>query len=201
MPSDIVAVPTGPLADLLNAAEGGGPDLPPADPILHAAMTRGIGGDGVGDDGSPPGIHLSGGTGGIRDLGEEREMAKRRMRAMLGPPPQPIRYPEPPQPYNPYAAVAPPTYPVPMYPPPVHGGGVGIQMIDLSRRAIITTHGNIPINDEVAAKMVSLAVGSVKTYFAEAMKSTMEAYGMGGGTKRGKRKQTKRKRVPKVQTG
>lgn len=195
MPSGIVGIPDNALTQIIDGG-GGGPDLPPVDP---AALAIEHGMSDASDDDSPPAIHIAGGPGGsIRTISDpSRDQARARMRAggaRLGAPPQP-RFPEREGMYAP-GSIAPQQQFQPMapqmMPQPMMGTGLQVTGIDMLRQAVMTNYGPIPLPADSAAKITKMAVAAMQKYFADAMKQTMQVYGMGG-TKRVKRKRPRKK--------
>lgn len=193
MSKELVVPATGPLSELLNAADGSGPMLPRVggDALAETVMRDGMS---DGDDDSPPAIHLAGGTGGIRVLRDPSlEAEARRRRAMrgaqLGAPPQSFPIAREQQPaFNPgyMQPSAPPT-------PMTIQQGLIIGGVDFNHRAIVTNHGIIPLPEDVGQKVLGIALNAVRDYFAESMRQTMQTYGMTRKpVKRKKRKAAKR---------
>lgn len=195
--------PMNDLTAILSAGEGGASPLPPADPLAEHVLRHGM--TDMDSDDDRPGIHISGGTGGIKVLADPaRDQARERvrLRARMGPPPQPVQVGQ----HDEIRMTArefmerhgmitaAPSYPMASYAPVSMGAQVNIQAVDFNRGVLVTSHGAIPLSPETVNKIMQLSVATMREFFAESVNATMQAYGLGGK----RRAKPKRKRKPKV---
>lgn len=180
------------LTAILNAGEGVTDNpLPPADPLLADVLEHGMT-DADSDD-SPPGIHISASDGRvkvIREPSRDQAMVRARQRARLGAPPQdrmtarefmgtqPVYAP----------AYAPAAQPMPMG----LGAQVMVQGIDLRVGVLLTSHGAIPLSPEIMGKIMQLGVSAMRSFYAESIDATMQAYNLKG-VRRGKKRRKPKK--------